>query len=87
MILYLRERLFAEFDGAPELTPDGYFLITPERPEWSAWSVHMAARVSPANWAKQVALGYLLCRTRLPEQQGDQTVTPPYTARSALGVQ
>jgi hypothetical protein len=87
MIPYLREGLFAEFDGGPELTSDGYFVITPERPEWSVWADHLAARISPANWAKQMALGYLLCRTRSPEQQIDQTVARRDTARSALGVQ
>jgi hypothetical protein len=87
MIPDLRERRFAEFDRGPELTSDGYFVITPERPECSAWADHMAARINPANWAKQVALGYLLCRTRLPEQRADQTITPWDTARSALGVQ
>ena len=37
MILFLRERLWVEFDGAPPIDSDGDFYITPDRPEWGEW--------------------------------------------------
>lgn len=66
MIPYLRQRRFAEFEGAPEFTSDGYFRIMPSTPEWDAWEAEGSNSVPPAIWAKQAALGYLLRRTRWP---------------------
>lgn len=68
MIPYLRHREFAEFEGGPEFTADGFFMIKAATPEWAAWAGHLRGSVSPAIWAKQEAVGYLLCRTRWPAQ-------------------
>jgi hypothetical protein len=54
MIPDLRERRFAEFDRGPELTSDGYFVITPERPECSAWAADQT--ITPWDTARS-ALG------------------------------
>lgn len=72
MIPYLRHREFAEFDGGPKFTADGFFVIKPATREWGAWAGHLRSSVSPAIWAKQESLGYLLCRTRWPKQADDQ---------------
>ena len=67
MLPYLGERQFLEFDGAPEVTHDGFFRITPGTPEWAAWKAALSSRVNSERWSQQEALGYLLCRTRWPD--------------------
>lgn len=37
MITFLKDRLFVEFHGAPNVDKDGEFIITPTRPEWEPW--------------------------------------------------
>jgi len=46
MIPYLKQRQFADLDGAPEINADGKFIITPERPEWPAWREHLREKYS-----------------------------------------
>ncbi|WP_297802892.1 hypothetical protein [uncultured Brevundimonas sp.] len=81
MIPYLRQRKFAEFEGAPEFTSDGYFRILPSTPEWDAWEVEGRKSVPPAIWAKQAALGYLLRRTRWPAKDSTPNHSGPAKSR------
>ncbi|MET2828944.1 YdaU family protein [Mesorhizobium shangrilense] len=37
LIPFLKQRLFVEFYGAPDVDEKGRFVITPTRPEWDAW--------------------------------------------------
>lgn len=48
MIPYLKQRQFADLDGAPEINADGKFVITPQRPEWPAWKEHLREKYSDA---------------------------------------
>ena len=86
MIPYLRHREFAELDGGPEFTADGFFVIKSATPEWAAWAGHLRCSISPAIWAKQEAVGYLLCRTRWPETANDQHHTSQRVWRGQAAV-
>jgi hypothetical protein len=66
MILFLRDRLFAEFDGGPDVDPEGYFVIKPRREEWGSWVEHYRGRHSAAVMATTERAGLLLTRTRWP---------------------
>jgi hypothetical protein len=66
MILYLRERQFLEFEGAPQIDREGFFVITAAREEWAAWLDHYRARFSEAVLASSIERGFLLTRTRWP---------------------
>jgi hypothetical protein len=66
MILFLHDRLFGEFDGAPDVDAEGYFVIEPHREEWSAWQGHYRGLYSPAVMASTERTGFLLTRTRWP---------------------
>ncbi|WP_156378396.1 MULTISPECIES: hypothetical protein [unclassified Phenylobacterium] len=65
MLPYLRQRLFAEFAGAPN-TDGGRFVITPERPEWARWLDHLRSQHSAALVDRQAARGLFLTTTRWP---------------------
>ena len=66
MILYLRERLFLEFEGAPKIDREGFFVVTADREEWAAWLDHYSGRFSEAVLASNIKRGVLLTRTRWP---------------------
>lgn len=66
MIPYLRARLFLEFEGAPEIDRDGYFVIRPGREEWRAWLGHYRCRCSKTIVASMEERGFLLTHTRWP---------------------
>jgi len=46
MIPYLKQQLFENLADGPEINADGKFIITPERPEWSAWKEHLRIKYS-----------------------------------------
>ena len=75
MMPYLGRRLFAEFEGEPELTPEGRFRITPGTPEWEAWKADYATRVKQSIWAAQEEVGFLDCPTRWPTSPEDASRT------------
>ena len=66
MILYLRDRRFVDFEGAPDVDHEGFFVITRVREEWQPWLDHYQARFSETVLASSVARGLLLTRTRWP---------------------
>ena len=66
MILYLRDRRFLEFDGAPLIDSDGYFVIRPDREEWTAWLEHYRTKYSKTILTSTQKRGFLLTRTRWP---------------------
>ena len=67
MIFYLRDRRFLEFEGAPDIDREGYFVITAAREEWAAWLDHYRGRFSAAVMASSIERGFLLTRTRWPD--------------------
>jgi len=66
MILYLRDRQFLEFEGAPLIDSDGYFVIRPDREEWTAWLEHFRTKCSETILTSTQKRGFLLTRTRWP---------------------
>jgi len=84
MLPYLRQRLFTEFDGAPEID-GGHFVLTPDRPEWPAWRAHLEAHHSPSVVERQAAKGQFLTPTRWPPKPADTTSSiSPSDKRSHL---
>jgi Helix-turn-helix domain len=67
MVPYVRERLFREFDGAPEIDHEGYFVIKPEREEWTPWIETLRIRHGEVGAATAQRLGYFRATTRWPE--------------------
>lgn len=68
MLPYLRQRLFAEFEGAPN-TDGGRFVITPDRPEWPGWLNYLRSQHSATLVDQQAARGLFLTPTRWPPAQ------------------
>jgi hypothetical protein len=69
MIPYLRDRQFLEFDGAPEIDRDGYFVIRAGCDEWRAWLDHYRCRCSEKIVASMEERGFLLTHTRWPAEK------------------
>jgi hypothetical protein len=67
MIPYLRERQFLEFDGAPEIDREGYFIIKPPSPEWAAWIEQTRGMYGEKGVEAARKTGFFLRRTRWPE--------------------
>ena len=88
MISYLRDRQFLEFEGAPLIDSDGYFVIRSDREEWTAWLEHYRSRCSETIFTSTQKRGFLLTRTRWPvknipasgTQQHDAVAEPPAKA-------
>jgi hypothetical protein len=88
MILYLRDRQFLEFEGAPLIDSDGYFVIRPDREEWKAWLEHYRTKCSETILTSTQKRGFLLTRTRWPaknipasgSQRHDAATQPPLRA-------
>lgn len=64
---YLRAKLYLEFDDAPPVDIDGYFVIRPGRPEWSAWLGAVRKQFDEAGVQSCVKTGYMLRTSRWPE--------------------
>ena len=71
---YLEGRLFEEFDGAPEINSDGRYVITPDRPEWSAWLGAVRSKFGQGGVDQIVKLGRYLPPTRWPEGHPNEAV-------------
>ncbi|UVC14725.1 helix-turn-helix domain-containing protein [Mesorhizobium onobrychidis] len=67
MVTYLRERLFAELDGSPAFDDEGRFIITPDRPEWSAWLGNIRSRFGERGVQSIVKGGRYLAPSRWPD--------------------
>lgn len=81
MITYLREQLFVEFDGAPEIDSEGYYVITRDRPEWSSWMDHLRGRYSAEVVEREAARGWFLRPKRWPPTTAETGASvPPDTA-------
>ena len=66
MILFLRDRLWVEFDGAPPLDSDGNFYITPDRPEWREWLGSIRREYGEAGVQTAVKHKFMKRKTRWP---------------------
>ena len=75
MIPYLRQRLFLEFDEAPEVDGEGYFVIKPDRPEWDAWLASLEASYGPNAPIRVKNKGFLLTKTRWPQTPQNNSTT------------
>lgn len=64
---YVRRRVFAEFDGGPNLDPDGCFIITPDREEWGAWLGWLRKTYGQKAVDQTVMRKFFLPTTRWPE--------------------
>ncbi len=86
MIPYLREKSFLDFVGAPEIDPEGYFVIRPEREEWAAWIASYRSRYSEKIVSGVIERGFMLTRSRWPEDCGGASndVSKPKSPRSEL---
>lgn len=69
LVAYLRRRVFAEFDGAPEIDADGYFVIKPGMPEWGEWLGWIRAKHGQRAVDQTVMTKRFLTRSRLPERE------------------
>ncbi|TIW39537.1 MAG: helix-turn-helix domain-containing protein [Mesorhizobium sp.] len=67
MVTYLRERLFAELDGAPAFDDEGRFIITHDRPEWSVWLGNIRSRFGERGVQSIVKGGRYLAPSRWPD--------------------
>jgi DNA-binding transcriptional ArsR family regulator len=74
---YLEGRVFAEFDGAPEIDADGRFVITPEREEWSAWLGDIRRQFGQRGVDSAVKGRRYLPPTRWPEGHPNAARTAP----------
>jgi hypothetical protein len=68
MIPYLKNRTFDVLQDGPAIDADGRYRITPDRAEWSVW---LASFGTESARKRVAANGYLLTKTRLPENQID----------------
>jgi hypothetical protein len=68
MIPYLKNRTFEELLDGPAIDADGHYRITPDRAEWSVWLASFGTESARKRIASN---GYLLTKTRLPENQID----------------
>ncbi len=91
MISYLRDRQFLEFEGAPLIDSDGYFVIRSDREEWTAWLEHYRTQCSETILTSTQKRGFLLTRTRWPAgntqasgSQRHETATPSGNPKSRL---
>lgn len=64
---YLQNRLWADFVDAPEIDFDGYFRITPARPEWGPWVAFLRTRYGEKAANDVLARGVFLSKSRKPE--------------------
>lgn len=68
MINFLTEKLFTQFQGAPQTDTEGYFRITQDREEWSVWIDYLRGKFGEAGVRRTQENGFHLSRTRWPEK-------------------
>lgn len=73
LVMYLRNRVFDEFDGAPPIDGDGYFVIKPGMPEWSEWLGWIRRTHGERYVEQQVVRGVFFSRDRWPAKAGAQS--------------
>lgn len=67
MIPYLRQQHWQDFVGAPPVDSSGYFVVTPDRPEWSVWIEAIRLEYGERAVESSLRLGKILRRQRWPE--------------------
>ena len=77
---YIRNRVFLEFDGAPDVDSDGYFVVKPGRPEWGPWLGWVRRTYSDKRVQDVVMRGFFLTKTRWPEGHGSAPAKATETA-------
>jgi hypothetical protein len=68
LVRYIRDRMFDEFDGAPDIDVDGHFVIKPGRPEWGEWLGWIRREYGEKQVEKTVMAGVFLPKTRWPRK-------------------
>lgn len=66
LVRYIRQRMFDEFDDAPEVDSDGHFVIKPGRPEWGEWLGWIRRTYGEKYVERTVMAGVFLPKTRWP---------------------
>lgn len=67
--VYLASQLFELVYGAPEVQPDGYYLIDSSRAEWRPWISHLRGKHEPHTVDEVEKRGWIKTKTRWPEGQ------------------
>lgn len=68
LVRYIRERMFDEFDDAPEVDSDGHFVIKPGRPEWGEWLGWIRRTYGEKQVERTVMAGVFLPKSRWPSK-------------------
>ena len=78
MILYLRDRQFREepVDKIAPIDSDGYFVIRPDREEWTDWLEHYRTKYGETILTPTQKRGFLLTRTRWPGRKSPASGSP-----------
>ncbi|MCF6221740.1 MAG: helix-turn-helix domain-containing protein [Robiginitomaculum sp.] len=66
MIPYLKQRQFEDLASGPEISPDGKFIFTPDRPEWQGWVEYISLKYSPAAGKRLEGFGKFVDARRWP---------------------
>lgn len=66
LVMYLRNRVFDHFEGAPQIDSDGYFIIKPGMAEWSDWLGWIRRRSGEKRVEQTVMSGVFLTKERWP---------------------
>ncbi len=66
LVMYLRNRIYAQFEGAPEIDAEGYFVIKPGMPEWNEWLGWIRGKYGEKAVQQTVMRGYFLTKERWP---------------------
>lgn len=66
LVAYFRNRVFVEFDGAPDVDFDGHFVVKPGMPEWNEWMGHLRKQYGEHGVQSAVKRGSFLPKTRWP---------------------
>lgn len=66
LVTFIRERLFEDFTGAPEIDNDGRFVIRPGCPEWGEWLGHIRRQYGERAVEQTVQRKIFLPETRWP---------------------
>lgn len=66
---YIRSRVFLDFDGGPGVDPEGHFIITPDRPEWSEWLGWIRREYGERAVQQTVMRKFFLPLTRWPKER------------------
>jgi hypothetical protein len=67
LAVYIRSRVFRDFDDGPEIDEAGAWIITPARPEWGPWLGWVRSKHGQRGVESIVKLGRFLAPTRWPE--------------------